>query len=274
MNFLFTTVLVLLLVAPGLYFSRTFYTGPSGVRYRNLTITDQVFRSVVPGLLLQASLIWFVNRWHPFGYSIHLAFLGNLMLGAKDDKTVQSAFGILQGNLGSTVLYETSLITLGGIGGWGAREVVRYFKWDRRTHLFRYDNDWDYLLTGQILEINKISFITVDALVKLEIGNVIYTGILADYELDPDGDLRTLYLFTAQRKVFDFASDNERNEEPFFPLIGDLLTIPYSQVLNLNITYFADERNAKIKSNDQIAVNSQNTHISPADPTDAPEWVI
>ena len=276
MNFLFTTVLVLLLVAPGLSFFRLYHAGRFSIRYSNLTITDQVFRSIVPGLLMQGSIIWAVNRWHPGGYLVHLEMLGTLLLGAKEDKTVQAVFAVLEANLGATVLYETTLLVISGATGWAAREVVRHLKWDRRSRWFRYDNEWHYLLTGEILETTDISpiirlkeakhidFVVIDALVKLENGDMLYSGFLAGYELAPDGGLRTIYIHSAQRK--QLATATETVSEQYYPVDGDLLTLPYAQLLNLNISYFIDEQDARAEGDESFATSESEPQISVTNP--------
>ena len=260
MNFLFTTVLVLLLVAPGLSFFQAYYAGRFAIRYSNLTITDQVFRSIVPGLLLQAGMFWFINQRHPYGYAVHLDVLGTLLLGAKEDQTVRQGFAMVQANLGVTILYELGLCTLGGVAGWGSRRLVRRFKWDRRTRWLRFDNEWHYLLTGEILETNdmpaiirlekakRIDLVFVDALVKLDDGDILYSGILAGYELGSDGGLRTLYLHSAQRK--QLSTPSEASTATYYPIEGDLLTLPYEQLANLNVSYFIDEQDAQAEGNE------------------------
>lgn len=254
---------MLLLVAPGLSFFRFYHAGRFSIRYSNLTITDQVFRSIVPGLLLQAAIIWLINWWHLGGYAVRLDLLGILLLGAKEDRTVLLAFNILQNNLGSTVLYEAGLLILSGATGWMARQVVRHYKWDRRFRWFRYDNEWHYLLTGEILETSDvppiirlqeakhIDFVVIDALVKLENGDMLYSGFLAGYELAVDGGLRTIYIHSAQRKQLTTATAGGTVSGIYYPVEGDLLTLPYSQLLNLNISYFIDEQDATAEGDDQ-----------------------
>lgn len=274
MNFLFTTVLVLLLVAPGLSFFRFYHAGRFSIRYSNLTITDQVFRSIVPGLLLQACLIWGINHWHPNGYSVRLDLLGILLLGAKEDRTVQLAFRLLQANLGSTLLYEMGLLATMTTMGWTTRKIVRHFKLDRRFRWFRYDNEWHYLLTGEILETSDISaiirlheakhidFVVVDALIKLETGDMLYSGILAGYELAVDGGLRTLYIHSAQRKQLTTPQDQNVVSEVYYPVEGDLLTLPYEQLLNLNLSYYLDEKDAAIEGDDSASITAEDPQIS------------
>lgn len=268
---------MLLLVAPGLSFFRAYHAGRFSIRYSNLTITDQVFRSIVPGLLLQAVMFWFINRWHPAGHTVRLDLLGLLLLGAKEDKSAQLGFTVLQANLGSTIGYEISLLALSGLAGWAARSVVRRYKWDRRFRWFRYDNEWHYLLTGEILETSDIpsiihlreakhiDFVIVDALVKLDSGNMLYSGVLAGYELAGDGGLRTIYIHSAQRKQLTAAPAAEAAPDLYYPVDGHLLTLPYAQLLNLNISYFIDEEDAQEEGDEDSATSSVSPQITSID---------
>lgn len=281
MNFLFTTVLVLLLVAPGLSFFRLYYAGRFSIRYSNLTITDQIFRSIVPGLTLQAVLFWFINSWHPAGYVVHLDLLGTLLLGAKEDKTVREAFIMLETNLGITLLYYTGVLALSGAAGWATRKAVRRFKWDRRYRWLRYDNEWHYLLTGEILETSdilpiirlydakRIDFVVVDALVKLENSDTLYSGFLAGYELAADGGLRTIYIHSAQRKQLSTPTPEVPASDKYYPVDGHLLTLPYDQLLNLNISYFIDEDDAEKEGDVGAVTGSQAPLIGLKDSPDA-----
>jgi hypothetical protein len=282
MNFLFTTVLVLLLVAPGLSFFRFYHAGRFSIRYSNLTITDQVFRSIVPGLLLQAFLIWVINYYRPNGYTIHLDLLGVLLLGAKEDRTVQITFRLLQANLGSTISYEVALMAVTAAVGWSTRKVVRHFKLDRRFRWFRYDNEWHYLLTGEILETSDVSaiirlqeakhidFVVVDALVKLETGDMLYSGILAGYELASDGGLRTLYIHSAQRKQLTTPQGEEVVSGKYYPVEGDLLTLPYTQLLNLNLSYFIDEKDATLEGDNSSSMDGPQISVGASEEATPP----
>jgi len=269
MNFLFTTVLVLLLVAPGLLFFRTYYAGRFAIRYSNLTITDQVFRSIVPGLLLQLLAFWLIGLGGT--RQVRLDVLGTLLLGAKEDRTVREAFTLLNQQLGPVLAYYLSLLALGALAGWGTRAAVRRAKLDRRFAWLRYDNQRHYLLTGEILETpelqatigltdaRELDFVFVDVLMKLDKATMLYSGILVDYELAADGGLRTLYLRQTRRKQLTTAPDEdapaeaaeitgaeaapvaEPAEEDYHDVPGDLMVIPYAQTLNLNLTYYVDD---------------------------------
>ncbi|TAE26872.1 MAG: hypothetical protein EAZ91_17060 [Cytophagales bacterium] len=257
MNFLFATVLVLLLVSPGLAFFRAYYSDVFSIRYSRLTVTDQLFRSVVPGLTVQLIAFWCIGQFTP--YYVRLDLIGFLLLGAKEDNTLRTSFDNLAVHLAPIIAYHVGLLMLGALLGWGFRRLVRRTKADRRFRALRFDNAWHYLLTGEILEMSDqkshstiqlkeashISYVLLDILIKLEQGNTLYSGILERYELGEAGNLDALYLTGAHRKQLLTGTGDEPTEVRYYPVDGDLLVIPYAQVLNMNITYFIDEKTAR-----------------------------
>lgn len=266
MNFLFATVLVLLLVSPGLAFFRAYYSDVFSIRYSRLTITDQLFRSVVPGITVQMVAFWIIQ--HFSNYYVRIDLIGFLLLGAKEDQTLRISFNNLAVHLAPIIAYHVGLLMLGALLGWGCRVVVRRTKADRKYRFLRFDNAWHYLLTGEILEMpdqnnhssiqlkeaSQISYVLMDVLIKLDQGNTLYSGIMERYELGEDGKLDTLYLTGAHRKQLTLGNEPELAETQsvkYYPVDGDLLVIPYAQVINLNITYFIDEQTAVAEGDDE-----------------------
>lgn len=281
MNFLFTTVLVLLLVAPGLTFFRAYYAGKFSIRYSRLTITDQVFRSVIPGITAQLIAFWLIQALTD-AY-VRLDTLGVLLLGAREDKTVQAGFQLIARDLGRILCYHLAMITLGALAGWGLRELVRYRKWDRKFNWLRYDNPYHYLLTGEILETSdlkaviqledasRIDFVFVDVLVKMEKNNLLYSGILVDYQLAGDGGLKSIYLRGAHRQYLNTQPPGEAAGNAGEPLSqpmnshydvgGHVLMLPQEQILNLNLTYWIDLQDAR-KEGDEPSLPADAIEIS------------
>ena len=261
-NLLFATVLVLLIVAPGLTFFRAFYSDKFSIRYSRLTITDQVFRSIVPSITVQILAIILINKFS--AYVVRLDVLGVLFLGSKDDKTLKSCFEIIDKSLNQVFFYHIVMITMGGIAGWLTRIFVRQKKYDRLYRWLRFDNKWFYLLSGESVEFGeykeepftefsdakKIKFVVLDILTEIEDGNVLYTGILVDYELEEDGGLKSLQLTAVRRKYLttnksindsEVESEDEKSSKEYYAVSGNLLVIPFSQVLNINISYWLKE---------------------------------
>lgn len=237
--------------------------------------------------MLQLAMFWLIQSCSKSGAYVRLDVLGTLLLGAKEDKTVAEAFSLLHEQLGPILLYYSGLLAFGALLGWATRGLVRWRKWDRRYEWLRYDNQWHYLLTGEILETpearavaeledaSRIDFVFVDVLMKLEKSNMLYSGILAGYELASDGGLRTIYLRGTRRKqLVSNVPENEQEtalpntegtvlpstevsppaaaltsevdvEDNYYEVEGNLMVIPYSQLLNLNLTYYIDEADAQ-----------------------------
>ena len=264
MNFLFTSVLVLLIVAPGLAFFRAYYSDRFSIRYSRLTITDQIFRSIVPSITVQIIAIMIINACSA-SYIFRLDVLGLLLTGAKDDDTLKESFGIIQNSLGMLISYHLFMISLGGLLGWQCRRLVRSRKWDRQFTWLRFDNKWFYMLSGEVVEFSEgesltnfsdaglIDFVTLDILVKVEEGNMLYTGILADYELENDGGLKSIQIKGAKRKAVGMepaSAHPDSDSTRYYSIKGNILVIPNSQIINMNITYWIEEKEGESSIDD------------------------
>ena len=252
---------MLLLVAPGLSFFSAYYSGKFSIRYSNLTLTDQVFRSIAPGITLQVLLIYLINSINIFSYYVRLDIVGLLLLGAKEDNSTREIFNIISKHLDLILIYYLSTVLIGAVSGWGVRCLVRWKKLDRRFLWLRYDNRWYYLLSGELAETPEapqelrlkdakhIDFVFVDILVKLEKSNVLYSGVLGGYDLAADGGLNNIQLIGCQRKNLTepvgIEKSGDLNTNEYYQVAGDLLIIPYAQILNINVTYWIDEYDAR-----------------------------
>lgn len=248
------SVLVFLIVSPGLTFFRAYYYDKFSIKYSRLTITDQVFRSIVPGITAQVIAVLLINAFST--YTVRLDIVAMLLLGAKEDKTIDIAFQVIGQCLHFVILYHLTMVSLGGFLGWQLRRLVRRVGLDRRWPWLRFDNKWFYLLSGEVVEFGEgeqstgftdsslIEFVLLDILVEVEGGNILYTGVMFDYELENDGGLRSLQIRGAKRKYInavksdatpeDLTDRNNTNE--YYDINGNILVIPSAQIINLNIT--------------------------------------
>ncbi len=267
---MFTSVLVLLMVAPGLAFFRAYHSGKFSIRYSKLTITDQVFRSVVPAITGQLIIFWLIEECS--SYSVDLQTLGVILLGSKDDTLLKTTLAEISTQLGMILSYHLAVIGIGGLLGWLIRKLVRWRKWDRKFPVLRYDNPYHYLFTGEILETKdfcavvelgdaeRIDFVFVDVVVKMDRNPMLYSGILIDYQLGSDGGMKNLYLRVVRRKYLAIQKANEASESglmtdlyTYYDVKGDVLLIPNEQILNLNLTYFMDNEDM-VKEGDKPKV--------------------
>lgn len=86
----------------------------------------------------------------------------------------------------------------------------------------------------------------VDALMETNDGTFLYDGILVDYELSRDGGLDSISLTEAQRRKL--ADDRGHREEgnqdendPYYSIEGHILVLKYSEIKNLNLSYYVLE---------------------------------
>lgn len=141
----------------------------------------------------------------------------------------------------SFLYYCVSVIGVAYIAGHVSRRIVRVLKLDRRFRLFRFSNDWHYLLSGEFLDFpevpdhpEEVSFKLVNVLTQTGGDTMIYIGELIHFTLSDDGGLDTIVLKDAKRR---FLKD-DLVENRYYDIPGRYITIPYKTILNINIRYF------------------------------------
>jgi hypothetical protein len=138
-------------------------------------------------------------------------------------------------------------------GHWG-HERVRNNQWDLKYRLFRFRNEWFYLLTGEIncfsefsKEDNKIpNMVAISGVIDSCDKSYLYVGMLVDFHFDKDGNLDRLLITEAQRRdlVRDKSNKIAANklDKRFYPIDGDYFILKYSEIKNLNIRYIYFEK--------------------------------
>ena len=133
--------------------------------------------------------------------------------------------------------YQLILYALCMITGRVLLGIIINNKLDQRISFLRFDNEWHYILTGRILNPNKEVVKYANVLVDMDEFYLIYTGFLADYNVDKEGNLKLIELERVKRKVI--SKDEtlaEKTKEYVFNV--NSLFIPYEKILNFSITYF------------------------------------
>jgi hypothetical protein len=124
--------------------------------------------------------------------------------------------------------------------GYVVRNIVRVYKLDRKSTLFRYDNTWYYIFSGEVLDIekyNKNKLVTsdnigqrvVDVLTKSDEKYVLYRGSLIDYQLNDTNSVDFIVLSSPRKQIIGESETKDISSNYF--------VIPYSEVLNINIKY-------------------------------------
>lgn len=258
MNIALATLTLLVILYPGFLFRRFYFTEEFSREYFKQSVTDLIFSSILPGFLI-----------HFIGYflfikgttQIDVITIGTLLSGTSDSDKVTNAFKAVYEKAPFLIRYFTGVSFVGMTAGFMTKLVVRKLKLDRKIKLFRFQNEWHYIFSGEILDFPKvpgnaedIDCSYVDALVKTDEGTVIYTGLLADYILTKEGGIDRIYLTDVKRRFLKDdiikAPDlpNEKQEDNrYYYLPGQFFIIPYNLVINLHITYYKIKNTHNLK---------------------------
>lgn len=141
----------------------------------------------------------------------------------------------------SYLLYCTFVMAVSFFAGHASRKIVRWLKLDRKFKLFRFTNDWHYLLSGEFLDFpevpdhpEEVSFKLVNALTSVGTQQMIYIGELIHFTLSDEGGLENIVLKDAKRRLLQ----DDLVENRYYDIPGRYITIPYKTIININIRYF------------------------------------
>lgn len=242
MNFALPTIILLLMLVPGFLFRRLYYSGEFSKEYFKQNFTDYLFPSLIISLLIHLMCQGFIRI---FGYTTSLWPL--FLLVGSNGSSSETGFAFLQiyQNIYPLFFYFAFTAFTGAVLGQLGKYTVRKLKLDRKYKLFRYQNEWHYVFTGEILDFPNIAGQTdvqpevqyVDALVKTAEGSVLYSGYLSHYVLSSSNGIDYLYLSDVKRRYLKDDQPHE-NADPYYYMPGDFTIIPYREILNLNITYY------------------------------------
>ena len=196
---------------------------------------DEVFWAVFPSIVM-----------HFLSYAILL--VAKSILYFDFDITVVLSKTLFEGNSEEyasvflTYLYYcTYVIAMSFCAGHISRKIVRIFKLDRKFRLFRFSNDWHYLLSGEFLDFpevpdspEEVSFKLVNVLTEVGGKQMIYIGELIHFTLSDEGGLENIVLKDGKRRLLE----DDLLENRYYEIPGRYITIPYKTIININIRYF------------------------------------
>lgn len=142
-----------------------------------------------------------------------------------------------------------------------SRVIVRWFKLDRRWKTLRYKNQWYYVFSGEVFEFDKFKRATktlakigrkakevqlarADILIKGAEGGELYTGYVADYDLNPAdiSKLDNIYLLdairykTSESGILSFNKQYLKiDKKKMIP--GELFVLSMANMVNINVSY-------------------------------------
>jgi hypothetical protein len=263
MNIAFPSLLILLILLPGLLFRRIYYSTKFSTKYSGTNIWEEGLYALIPGVILQ---ILFLNIIKLFGYNVNLIDILNLII-LPQNLSLQSAISNFNHHFNNICLYNLSINTFSLLIGYLFKRIVIKRHIDVITDFFRFQNEWYYIFEGFYLQINTIDkldiwdklkhilciqnvliennvdIIVVDALVIIDDIPIIYSGYMDDYMMDKNGGLERIILKYPKRRIFKNSIDKQlkkpqmNDDETLYDIPGDFMIIPYSKIENMNFIY-------------------------------------
>lgn len=247
MNLILGSLLLFILLSPGLIFRYSYLQGTYGKQTFRISAVDEIFWAVIPAFVFQLAGILVILNFTI--YHVRLDQVYEILTGSDS----QIDFNFILGSLPIFLAYILTLIVIATVLGLSARAIVRKFQLDLRYSFLKVNNEWYYLFSGEILdfldtpgESKQVEMIQVDVLVSTGDGTMVYSGTLENYFLSKDNGLDRIYLSNVyRRKMKDDLDRTKPNvgylerylDERYYPMPGDLFVITYDKIINLNITY-------------------------------------
>lgn len=271
--FLFITIVI-----PGFIFQRIYFFGDFSKQFTTKeNVSKLLLTSLIPGLIISSVYLPFYNyfSWDDVRIERIITLFEKLSKSkVHEDKESLQIFGNYTSFL--TYCIGECLIAL-ALGFLFSRAIVRGFRLDRRWKTLRYKNQWYYVFSGEVFEFHKFKRATqtlskinrkgkdvqlarADVLIKGAEGGELYTGYVADYDLNSTdiSKLDNLYLLDAIRyktSESSILSANEKyhvmEERKLIP--GELFVLNMTNVVNINVSYLLAPIKEEVKIKGQIS---------------------
>ena len=164
-------------------------------------------------------------------------------------------------------LFIFNLFILPFLIGRIAFNTIRKLKLDLKYSAFSFSNHWHYFFKGEIVHkidgniidkkniefrTNQPNLTILDILTLEGDKKYLYKGILLEYNLkEGNEDLDSIILYQPVKKNYDKDKDEDGKmcSISFEKIPGNFLLIPYSNIVNLNVTIkpFIDKTNEDVK---------------------------
>ncbi len=238
---------ILFLIVPGIVFKRFFYQNNPQKLPGVGNFADRIITSLFCGFIIQIIAILIlalhINQVYSYEFTDYYRRIINI-----HEKLATNSLPIISLKQITYLLFEMgySLIiaaTLGLIGF----NIIRKFKLDVIFPVLRFDSEWKYLFRDdkRIFDDDSVSNFRVfdsaqlDLIVKEASGDsFLYSGILYNYKTNKEGSLEYISLLETSR----YTKSKDTQEVKIKSIPGHLVIIPYSNVLNMNVTYFYRNR--------------------------------
>jgi len=237
MNLAISSLIIFIIVSPAILARRIYFTRELSKSFVSRNTLQEIFSSIFLSFILHFIWSFFVEK---IGYSIDYKIIFELLFNPQ----AITDYSDITDNIYKIFSYFISLALISTVFGYFTRNIVREFKLDRKSTLFRYDNTWYYIFSGEVLDIEKynenkaitsknVDERVVDVLTKSDEKYVLYRGNLIDYQLNDSNSVDFIVLASPRKQIIGETETKDISSNYFI--------IPYSEVLNINIKYLQVE---------------------------------
>lgn len=218
MSLLFSAVIIVALIYPGLVFRVMYFKGfisrdisikkqkkpghgeylgnKHKQKFLKASLWEQVIGSLLPAFFIHYLCILILFQ---LDYAIDFQYLYKLIGGSgHENGLTKTEFDLLGQQFSNFTKYLAYSITIGGLLGWAARGLIYALKLDHLISLFKFNSEWYYLLSGRASQSHlyrkafhhndPVDMISINALVETKEQTAVYVGILYEFELTENGD--------------------------------------------------------------------------------------
>lgn len=251
-NIAFNTVFYIsIFIIPGILLRRFYYQGEFTKEFSQGNLLERLMWTIFSSILsLLTSAFFFI--------SIRSLF-GRKLLPQISYATIKDVFDLLATNLlpdGAKfkAIYSDFFILIAGIYllailmGFLAHKIVISVGTNTSFSIIKFKNYWYYFFRGRVKNISidksqKYWYTEADIVIEQDGKSKMYSGKISDYYID--GSTNTLEsIFLEDIKKYKF-----KEGEPKYELIeipGNIFCVPYSRVLNMNLTYVLKEKGVSL----------------------------
>lgn|GEM_PF-3459684 len=250
MNLALGVLIIFILSLPGFVFRQTYFSSYFSKRTVKTSTVEEIFISLLPATFIH---IFFILVIRVFGYTINFQFIFELITGSVAAKDIN----LLNGYLPWFTLYLTTNLGANALSAYGLRRFVLKKGWDRQHPVFAIYNEWYYMLSNGVGDQPEDSqrSVWLDVLVETKNDMVLYCGILNEYTLDANKEIKELRMSGVRRRYLSKdtpignnpsqednvdALSEEVFDERYYFIPGNQFIISMKEIKNLNITYYSE----------------------------------
>ncbi|MVN21928.1 hypothetical protein [Mucilaginibacter arboris] len=261
MNIALPTLVLLVFLVPGFLFRRMFYSGEFSEQYFKENLVSLIFPTLLTSIIVHLLCYIILS---PLVLNPDTTSIGILISGTNNSSEISKVTQNVLTNYKSVLLYSVIASLTGAFGGLLVKIIIRNYKLDRKYKILRFQNEWHYLFSGELLDFpnvpgrtNNIDFVIVEALVSSDEGTILYSGFLDDYILSSSTGIDRIYLKDVRwhyikDDLLQVNASNENKKEHQRFIIGDFFIIPFNRIINLNISYYSVEQESQSVNTNEI----------------------